>query len=109
MPPLVTCVESDDECALYALGDTIGAVLKCVNSVCMVMSASGLHPATPLQKPLECTQHKDCPEDLLCSGEGLCVLPVIEIVNEFEGGSMDLSLYSESCDESSMDTVDLYG
>ncbi|KAJ1468673.1 hypothetical protein T484DRAFT_3629597 [Baffinella frigidus] len=111
MPPLYKCV-SDADCSMHTLGSITDVTFTCMNGVCVVTKTAGASATdgwANADNYVQCTEHSHCTADLLCSGEGRCVLPVVEIVNEFQGGAVDLSWHAKSCDGASMDTVDMYG
>ncbi|KAJ1468512.1 hypothetical protein T484DRAFT_3629701 [Baffinella frigidus] len=121
MPPLFECTH-DSQCAGdNAVGVEGDKTMKCINNVCMVTAV--VNPSSLSwvydSKFVECTSHRHCSDsieegglnrpDMLCSGEGRCVLPVVEINNEYAGGSVDLSWHATSCDSATMETIDMYG
>ena len=121
MPPLYEC-ESDEHCSVHTVGLQKDVVFRCMNGVCMVTdTAEDAQTAewATTDNYVQCTDHSHCKpagindnditaQTLLCSGEGRCVLPVLEIVNDLED-SVDISWHAKSCDSASMDTVDMYG
>ncbi|KAJ1464956.1 hypothetical protein T484DRAFT_1757725, partial [Baffinella frigidus] len=119
MPPLYECTQ-DIDCSDAAIGVKSDTVMRCVSNVCMVVGVSANVASVAASwidasNAVQCTAHSHCAAppinrpDHLCSGEGRCVLPVLEVLNEFEGGSVDLSWYAKSCDSAVMDKVDMYG
>ena len=121
MPGHFSCFD-DEDCQRHVVGVATDVVLKCLSSVCVVsqVTRSGTDDQTTAWPPAEgsmmqCSSHDDCSRatgldqpDLLCSGEGRCVHPVIEVQNDF-GADVDLSWHAKSCDAASMDSVDMYG
>ena len=116
MPGHFSCY-SDEDCQVHVLGVSSHVVLKCLSSVCVVSKVSDSvdAPWATEDNYMQCSSHHDCANpagfdrsDLLCSGEGRCVHPVLEVHNAF-GADIDLAWHAKTCDESSMESVDMYG
>ena len=117
MPNLFEC-DTTSDCTMAGADMAVGVSLKCINSVCMVVDTTTYGDTTSWATShnyLQCTEHSHCStidstdSTLLCSGEGRCVKPILEFVNEFKEGDVDISWHAKSCDPDTMDTVDSYG
>jgi hypothetical protein len=104
MPPVFICI-SDDDCMenILRTGEQITLQMRCLSGVCHVVSDS----ESP-ESFIECTAHHHCDEELLCSGEGRCVMPLVELANLGED-DVEFSMFSDSCDESTTQKVDMRG
>ena len=56
-----------------------------------------------------CYVHSDCEADEMCSGNGKCTLPVIEVRNEMTEDEAEFRVYSESCNAPDTLSIDMYG
>lgn len=101
LPPLLQCASTED-CERYSIfRDTPlqnSVQMECMAGVCTVVSATGWQPAQPF---LQCTSHRDCAElqgmpNALCSGEGRCVVPVLEVINH-QDEDIEIGMFSEEC------------
>ena len=53
-----------------------------------------------MQNAVECTEHSDCPGDMMCTGVGTCVVPSITVLNNAHsvgGGDMTFKVHTGAC------------
>jgi len=104
MPPVFVCVSNDD-CMQNVLntGESITLEMQCLSGVCHVVADS-----ESSESFIQCTAHHHCDEELLCSGEGKCVMPLVELAN-LGDEEVEFSMYSDACDENTTEKVDMRG
>ena len=104
MPPVFVCVSNDD-CMQNVLktGERITLEMQCLSGVCHVVADS-----ESSESFVQCTAHHHCNEELLCSGEGKCVMPLVELAN-LGDEEVEFSMFSDACDETTTQKVDMRG
>jgi hypothetical protein len=121
MPPLLTCA-TDADCtgmSAHAEARSSSVKFKCFNQVCSIVRAPSAEWNSYGSIAFECAKHADCEEDFpgtLCSGEGRCVLPIVEVWNERSSfsptqESIEVEWHSRvgQCDSSTSTPVDMFG
>ena len=120
MPPLLNCI-TDTDCTTRPAHESArseGVVLKCLNNVCVVASAPAEAWNSEGAARFDCVEHSHCESGFLCSGEGRCVVPVVEFWNEREEASsastretIELEWHTKrgTCDPLNSHAVDTFG